>query len=110
MTLVCPLKLPLPFPESAVSAAGGAAGFFTGAPDLAVEVIAPTNAWETVERKTQEYLAAGTRVVWVLDPETRTVHVHDSPVRLRILGEGDLLGGDAVLPGFQVRVRELFAD
>ncbi len=88
---------------------GGTSGFFTGAPDLAAEVISPANVWEVVERKAQEYLSTGSRLVWVVDPQTRTVHVHESPVRVRILGEADQLTGGSVLPGFTVAVRDLFA-
>jgi WD40 repeat protein/Uma2 family endonuclease/energy-coupling factor transporter ATP-binding protein EcfA2 len=87
---------------------GGAQGFFTGAPDLAAEVISPSNPWEAAEQKAQEYLSTGARLVWVLDPQTRTVHVHESPVRVRILGEADQLTGGAVLPGFAVQLRDLF--
>lgn len=87
---------------------GGAEGFFTGAPDLAAEVISPANPWEAAEQKAQEYLSTGARLVWVLDPQTRTVHVHESPVRVRILGEADHLTGGPVLPGFTVQLRDLF--
>ncbi len=61
-----------------------------------------------VERKAQEYLSTGSRLVWIVDPQTRTIHVHESPVRVRILGEADQLTGGPVLPGFAVSVRDIF--
>lgn len=82
--------------------------FFTGAPDLAVEVISPSSSKGSVSEKTRDYLAAGARMVWNVDPEraTVTVHVPDRrPVVLR--GEDRLEGGD-VLPGFSIPVRRLF--
>lgn len=96
------------FVSRARIAQAGTAGFFTGAPDLAAEVVSQANPWELVEQKALEYLQNGARLVWILDPQTRTVHVHESPVQVRILGEEDRLGGGAVLPGFSAPVRDLF--
>ncbi|MCS6911719.1 MAG: Uma2 family endonuclease [Myxococcota bacterium] len=87
----------------------GMTGYFAGAPDLAAEVVSAANSWEAAERKAQEYLRTGTHLVWILHPQTRTVHVHESPVQVRILGETDVLTGGSVLPGFSIALRELFA-
>ena len=46
------------------------------APDLAVEVVSPNDLYSEVEEKVDDYLAAGVRLVWVIDPPTRTAHVH----------------------------------
>jgi Uma2 family endonuclease len=81
---------------------------FEGAPDLAVEVLSPSDAPAEVRTKVAEYLAAGTRLVWVVDPESRTVTVYPSLFAPRVIGEGDLLDGFDVVPGFSVRVGEVF--
>jgi len=56
----------------------------------------------------REYFAAGTRLVWVIHPRTRTVHVYRSPRGVRVLAEEDALRGDDVLPGFSTPVRRCF--
>lgn len=78
-------------------------------PDLAVEVLSEGNTAAEMERKLQEYFAAGVRLVWYVYPEQRTVHVYTSPQQVRILDEDQRLDGGAVLPGFQVTIREWFA-
>ena len=81
---------------------------FSGAPDLAVEVLSPSNTPAAMHAKVADYLAAGTRRVWVVDPEMQTVTVYASLLGPDRLGEVDTLRGDDVVPGFQVRVSELF--
>ncbi len=80
------------------------------APDIAIEVISPNDDYENVDVKVEEYLSAGVRLVWVINPKAQVVMVHhpDQPSsRLRI---GDQLTGEDVLPGFSVAVAELFPD
>jgi Uma2 family endonuclease len=90
--------------------AGRAApGYQRLAPDLAVEVVSPTDRPGEVAAKVAEYLAAGVRLVWVLEPRPRTVTVHAPDRPPVVLGEGDELDGGEVLPGFRVAVAELFA-
>lgn len=84
-------------------------GFLRGAPDLAVEIVSPSNTATETQRKVLEYLAAGSRLVWVVDPETRSVSAYRSRVDARLLGEGDALDGGDVLPGFHLTLEELFA-
>ncbi len=88
--------------------ARGGSAFPTMAPDLAVEVLSPSNTASEMARKLAIYLAAGVRLVWVVDPETRTVAVH-SPAGATLLGEGDVLDGRDVIPGFSIPVADLFA-
>jgi Uma2 family endonuclease len=78
------------------------------APDLAVEVVSPNDLAYDVDEKVQEYLRAGVRLVWVVNPQARTVEVHPPGRPGAILRENDVLGGEEVLPGFQCRVGELF--
>lgn len=84
-------------------------GFYRLAPDLAVEVLSPTDRMDAVLAKVEMYLEAGVCLVWLVDPRARTVTIHEldrSPV---VLQDGDELDGGAVLPGFRVTVAELFA-
>ncbi len=84
-------------------------GFWHLAPDLAVEVISPSNTAAEIHEKVREYLDAGTSLVWVVDPRTRTVAVHRSPGETTVLREGDDVDGGDVLPAFSAAVSELFA-
>jgi Uma2 family endonuclease len=86
------------------------AGFLRGAPDLAVEIVSPSNKAGEIQEKVSEYLAAGARLVWVVYPQTRTVAVHEPGGRARFLtGEEPLEGGD-LLPELELRVSEVFED
>jgi len=77
-------------------------------PDLAVEIVSPTDLHEKLMAKIAEYLAAGVRQVWRISPEHRTVAIHSSPTEVKILSETDELDGGHVIPGFRCRVAELF--
>jgi Uma2 family endonuclease len=81
--------------------------FWPGAPDLAVEVISPSDTYAEVEEKVNDWLDAGTRLVLVLNPRSRTATVHTSRMNVMRLTEADLLTGGEVLPGFTCRVAEL---
>jgi Uma2 family endonuclease len=83
-------------------------GFFDGAPDLAVEVVSPTDIDEDVEEKVLEYLQAGTKLVWIIRPRTRTITAYRSLTNIRVLTQRDTLDGDDVLPGFRVPVQDIF--
>lgn len=83
-------------------------GFWRMAPDLAVEIVSPGNSAAEIQEKVLEYLDAGSRLVWVVHPRTRTVVVHHSRSEIRVLGEGEELEGGAVMPGFRVGVGEVF--
>lgn len=87
---------------------GKPAGFIRGAPDLAVEVISPTNRWADIRAKIRQYFEAGSRLVWIVHPETRSVVVHTSPDASRTLGDTETLDGGEALPGFRVDVAQLF--
>jgi len=83
-------------------------GFFPGAPDLAVEVVSPTDLAGEVAKKVEEYLEAGTELVWVAYPQTRHVVVYRSGGEGRILGADAAIGGEHVMPGFTCLVADLF--
>ena len=80
------------------------------APDLAVEVLSEGNTEGEMRRKLQDYFTAGVRLVWYIDPRTRTAAVYTSPEQCTVLGENDMLTGGDVLPGFELPLRELFAE
>lgn len=82
--------------------------FLTVAPDLAVEVLSPSNTTREMDRKLQDYFGAGVRLVWFIDPMSRTVRVFEIPEDSVTLGEAETLDGGVVLPGFAVVVSRLF--
>jgi Uma2 family endonuclease len=94
--------------QERIPSTGVPESFWPFAPDLAVEV---TSLWDRpgeIQEKVSEYLAARTRVVWVIDPRARTVTVYRSPHPMQVLGEEEDLSGDDVLPGFTCPLRRLF--
>jgi Uma2 family endonuclease len=83
-------------------------GFFKGAPDFAVEVLSPSNDPVEMQQRVGEYLTAGTQLIWLVDPEMRTVDVY-TPGGLRETYRDDqVLDGGMILPGFKVTVSQIF--
>jgi Uma2 family endonuclease len=82
--------------------------FWPFAPDLAIEVVSPSDRADELREKIRDYFAAGTRLVWVVYPGTRSVEVHRSMREARGLGEDDQLDGGDVLPCFYCPVRRCF--
>jgi Uma2 family endonuclease len=91
-----------------VEETGDVVGYSPGAPDLAVEVLSPDDRFAEVEEKVLEWLDAGTRVVVVVNPETRTATVYRSRSQITVLAEEDVLDGGDVVPGWTLPVREIF--
>jgi Uma2 family endonuclease len=91
-----------------VPAAGLPQGYFPGAPDLAVEVVSPSDAATEVQQKVDDYLVAGTQQVWVVYPDQQKVVVFSATGEGRYLSAADVLDGGALLPGFTCPVGELF--
>ncbi len=79
-------------------------------PDLAIEVLSPSNTKAEMARKRREYFEAGVRLVWEVDPKTRTVAVYDAPERSTVLDITQTLDGGAVLPGFVLPLADLFEE
>jgi Uma2 family endonuclease len=84
-------------------------GYHDDVPDLCVEVISPSNTMKQLKAKAKEYLFAGVRLVWIVDPEDRTATVIVDPLESRTLEAGATLDGGDVLPGFSCKVAKLFA-
>ena len=78
------------------------------APDLAVEVLSPGDVAVQVERKIQEYLHFGVKLVWIVVPETRTVRIHRADGTVTLLHERDTISGESVLAGFACPVADFF--
>jgi Uma2 family endonuclease len=87
-----------------------AGAFLEVPPDLAVEVLSPSNTRREMEIKLEEYAKAGVKLVWYVDPERKEVDVYPkgNPKRKKTLGVNDTLDGGDVLPGFAVKVVKLF--
>lgn len=80
------------------------------APDLAIEVLSPSNTQAEMRQKMTEYFESGTRLVWLVDPPSRTIAVYEGAVEpMRTLAESDTLDGGIVLPGFTLDIAELSA-
>jgi Uma2 family endonuclease len=79
------------------------------APDLAIEILSPSNTKREMARKLREYFEAGALLVWYIDPNPRTVAVYVRPDDPTVLTENDVISGGAALPGFTLPLRELFA-
>ena len=82
-------------------------GFCDVVPDLAVEVLSPSDSKRQVLEKVGEYLDAGVRLVWVIDPRARKAVVHRSLSDVRELREDDELDGEEVVPGFRCRLADI---
>ena len=83
-------------------------GFWAIAPDLVGEVISPHDRSSDVQQKVNDYLAAGVRLIWLVDPQTQTVTVYQSREQVHILLINDSLDGADVLPGFSLPLTVLF--
>ncbi|OLP16436.1 hypothetical protein BST81_20865 [Leptolyngbya sp. 'hensonii'] len=85
-------------------------GFFQGSPDLAVEILSPSNTIEEIHDKIVEYFENDSRLVWVIHPDEKYVLVYHSPEPDRFLRSPDCLDGEGVVPGFSMAVSELFEE
>jgi Uma2 family endonuclease len=78
-------------------------------PDLAVEMVSPSNLAEEFDSKITDYFQAGVRLVWVFYPDSGRVYVYQSPTRVSILERTDTLDGGEVLPGLRLPIEQLCA-
>ena len=82
--------------------------FVIGAPDIAVEVVSPSNTVAEMERKVREYLAAGSQQAWVVYPATRRVVIHHADGRVITYTGHDVITDEELLPGFSLPLSEIF--
>lgn len=86
-----------------------ARGYAELSPDLLAEVLSPDDRPAEVLAKVADWLAAGTRLVWVVDPERREIRVYRQDGSLSVLAPADALQGEGVLPGFSCDVGAVFS-
>jgi Uma2 family endonuclease len=94
--------------QARISEIGIPESFFPGPPDLAVEVISPSDRLNDIQAKVEDWLAHGTDLVWLIDPRRRTVAVHSPHTQARELGENDILEAPDLLPGLRLSVSDIF--
>ena len=87
---------------------GEPGNWIRGAPDVAIEILSPSNRPGEMREKIRDYFEADALRVWIVDPKIRTVTIHRADGSEKIFREGDLLEDPDVLPGFAVGVGELF--
>jgi Uma2 family endonuclease len=96
--------------KARIKAIGGPRqGFLHGAPDLAVEVLSPSETVGQTEEKLKDYFESGSRLVWIVNPADKSVMAYRSLEVFRVLHESESLDGEDVVPGFSMPVAELFA-
>lgn len=95
--------------QKRVAEIGRSKGFWKGPPDLAVEVVSPSDNVGEVEDKVYMWLERGTPLVWLISPKLCTITVFRSLTDIETLTENDTLNGDDVLPGFQISISEIFS-
>lgn len=77
-------------------------------PDLAVEVLSPSNTTKEMQRKVRDYFKGGVQLVWLIHPKSQTAEVYSSSSKIRRVGKTGALDGEAVLPGFRLPLKDLF--
>jgi Uma2 family endonuclease len=87
---------------------GRGSGFVPGAPDIAVEVVSPSNTAAEVARKVAEYLAAGSQRVWVVYPAGRRVVIHRADGSVISYSGDNVITDEELLPGFSLPLSEIF--
>ena len=87
---------------------GRGRGFPSGAPDIAVEVVSPSDTAAEMARKVAEYLSAGSQMVWVVYPAGRRVVIHRADGSVLSYGGDDVITDEELLPGFSLPLSEIF--
>ena len=82
--------------------------YLEGAPDLAVEIVSPSDRLAALDRKMRKYLDAGTRLGWVVNKQRETVTLYRKDTIPRVLTVDHYLSGEDVIPGFRMAIRELY--
>jgi Uma2 family endonuclease len=88
---------------------GPTQGFLEIAPEVVVEIMSPSDRWQDVQQKIEEYFSVDVHQVWVVEPDNRRVLIYSSPTSLHKFESGDVIKGEGILEGFTLDVTELFA-
>ena len=92
-------RAPDPFPDKLVPVM----------PDIAVEIMSPSNTLAELRDKAQRYMRLGTSLVWIIMPADQSIEIHRAQTPVETLELGDTLSGDDILPGFEIQIRRLFS-
>lgn len=84
--------------------------FFRFAPDLAIEVLSPNNTRAEIQERLRDFFSSGTKLAWIIDPEAKSAEICYSLEKRRLVGPNGELNGEEVVPGFQIKLSELFKD
>ncbi len=93
-----------------IEKAGPIQAYWIGVPDLAVEVLSPSDTVGRIEDKVAYWLESGTQMVWVVSPKMHTVTVYSSLTEIVVLTKSETLDGGIVVPGFQISIADIFAE
>jgi Uma2 family endonuclease len=91
-----------------IPAEGVPVGAFVGAPDVAIIVVSPTDKFDEISARVNEYFEAGTRRVWIVRPRVKMVTIHRSVQDVQIIAETQVLNGGDVLPGLEIPLAKIF--
>ncbi len=84
--------------------------FFPGAPDLAVEVLSPSNSRREINERLKDFFSSGAQLAWIIHPEEEYVEICQSLTDRKLLGPGAELDGGSLLPGFRYPMADLFKE
>ncbi len=84
-------------------------GYIDVPADILIEVVSPGDRYARIQQKVNEYLEKGVCLIWVVDPEDRSIAVFRNGQKPKVLSENETLSGEDVLPGFSCRIADLFA-
>lgn len=96
------------FSAATVAAQDPKTAYFVGAPELAVEIISPSDTYEAIDEKAKVYLDAGAKLVWAVDPYAKVVVVHQRGSEPMTLRQSEEVSGEPHLPGLRFSVAEVF--
>ena len=83
--------------------------YWPGAPDFAIEVLSPNDTTKEVDEKIQAWLAAGVTLLWVIDPELKSITAYRSMTDVTVHTAGDVIDSIELLPGFSLKVSQIFS-
>jgi Uma2 family endonuclease len=84
--------------------------FYEGAPDLAVEVMSPSDRVTAARAKAARWIGGGAESVWIVNPSKRTIEVHHSSGTIRRFSDSEVLKDEPTLPGFSLNLGDVFRD
>ena len=84
--------------------------FLPVAPDLAVEVLSPSNTRAEIDARLKDFFASGAQIAWIIDPSNECVEICRSPTDRKLIGSGGFLEGEHLLPGFKYAIADLFKE